>query len=126
MNEGEGKKDTSDIKDKESSGGKTERRPDLYIVARFLERLWLDEKEYRSSTLQAAVGLNYNLFTWYLEWLQNKKLIIIKSNGGNESVVITQKGLDAYHRFVVWVRETVGDIGPRKRNGNKPYERPDQ
>jgi len=103
----------------------TERRPDLYIVARFLERLWLDGKDHSRADLQAAVGLNYNLFVWYMEWLLRKKLIAIQNSGDRETVVITHKGLDAYHRLVVWVREVVGDIGPRKRTGSKPYEPPE-
>jgi len=92
-----------------------QRRPDLYIVARFLERLWLDGKEYRRLSLQAAVGVNYTLFTWYFTWLQNKGLITVKAENGQETVLITQKGVDAYHTFVAWVLETVGDIGPKKR-----------
>jgi predicted transcriptional regulator len=105
---------------------KGDRRPDLYIVARFLERLWLDGKDHSRASLQAAVGLNYNLFTWYMEWLQSKELVNITSHSEKDTVVITRKGLEAYHGFVVWVREIVGDIGPKKRAGNKPYDPPGQ
>lgn len=97
-------------------------RPDLYIVARFLERLWLDEKEYKRSTLQAAVGLNYNAYSRYLQWLQIKGLINISTSDGVELISITSKGVDAYHTFVIWVRDTIGDIGPRRRNEEKTYE----
>lgn len=85
-------------------------RPDLYVVARFLERLWRDPRSYSRTELQMAVRLNYNVFKKYLEWMLAKELIALHADGtGAERVAITPKGRDTYHRLVEWIKQTVGD-----------------
>lgn len=90
-------------------GTEKEFRPDLYVVARFLERLWLPGKEYKKTQLQMAVGLNYNVYTKYLNWLSNKGLIKIeKRSDKHEYVEITEEGVDAYRTLVEWIRKIMG------------------
>lgn len=85
-------------------------RPDLYVVARFLERLWRDTRPYGRTDLQMAVRLNYTVFRKYLDWMLAKDLVALRADdSGLERVVITQKGLATYHRLVGWIKETVGD-----------------
>lgn len=85
-------------------------RPDLYVVARFLERLWRDPRPHGRTDLQMAVRLNHGVFKKYLEWMLAKQLVAIHVDaGGAERVAITPKGLETYHRLVAWIKETVGD-----------------
>ena len=79
-------------------------KPDLYVVARFLERLWRDPRPHRKTDLQLAVRLNYNVYKKYLEWLEQKGLITV-----GETVAITPKGLETYKTLVAWIKDTVGD-----------------
>jgi predicted transcriptional regulator len=89
--------------------GKKDFRPDLYVVARFLERLSLSGKEYKRTQLQMAVGLNYNVYVKYLNWLIEKGLITIeKGSDGHDYVRITEKGLDSHARLVEWMKEIMG------------------
>ncbi|HET6404180.1 MAG TPA: winged helix-turn-helix domain-containing protein [Candidatus Thermoplasmatota archaeon] len=85
-------------------------RPDLYVVARFLERLWRDERPHRKTDLQLAVRLNYNVYKKYLDWLSAKGLIsLTPRDDGAELVSITPKGLETYKTLVGWIKDTVGD-----------------
>lgn len=89
--------------------GKKEFRPDLYVVARFLERLSLSRKEYKRTQLQMAVGLNYNVYIKYLNWLVEKGLIKIeKGNDGHDYVRITERGIDSHNTLVEWIKEIMG------------------
>ena len=74
------------------------------MVARFLERLWRDERQHRKTDLQLAVRLNYNVYRKYLDWMQEKGLITV-----GETVAITPKGLETYRSLVTWIKDTVGD-----------------
>lgn len=85
-------------------------RPDLYVVARFLERLWRDPRPHGRTDLQMAVRLNYGVFRKYLDWMLSKELVALQVDGsGAERIVITPKGLETYHRLVGWIKDTVGD-----------------
>lgn len=79
-------------------------KPDLYVVARFLERLWRDPRPHRKTDLQLAVRLNYNVYKKYLDWMSEKGLIEV-----GETVSITPKGLETYKTLVAWIKDTVGD-----------------
>jgi predicted transcriptional regulator len=86
----------------------TMKRPDLYVVARFLERLRTPNKEWKKPELQIAVGLNYNVYTKYLNWLKQKGLIILQDvDDGHQAIKITQKGVDAYNTMASWIRDVV-------------------
>jgi len=85
-------------------------RPDLYVVARFLERLWRDERPHRKTDLQMAVRLNYNVYKKYLDWMLEKGLIQVSTEkDGGERIAITPKGLSTYKTLVEWIKETVGE-----------------
>jgi hypothetical protein len=85
-------------------------RPDLYVVARFLERLWTTERVYGRTDLQMAVRLNHGVFVKYLAWLTAKGLVSVAPDAsGVERIGITPKGLDTYKRLVTWIRDTVGE-----------------
>lgn len=79
-------------------------RPDLYVVARFLERLWRDQRPHRRTDLQMGVRLNYNVYRKYLDWMQDKGLIT-----SGEAIAITPKGLQTYQSLVTWIKDTVGE-----------------
>ncbi|MCL4436112.1 MAG: hypothetical protein M1503_00305 [Thaumarchaeota archaeon] len=49
-----------------------ETRPDLYVVARFLEKIIVSGGSRRKTDLQMAVRLNFNVYMKYLEWLERK------------------------------------------------------
>lgn len=85
-------------------------RPDLYVVARFLERLWRDERPHRKTDLQMAVRLNYNVYKKYLDWMLEKGLIQVSvERDGGERIAITPKGLSTYRTLVEWIKDTVGE-----------------
>lgn len=74
------------------------------MVARFLERLWRDNRPHRKTDLQLAVRLNYNVYKKYLDWMEHKGLITVE-----DTVSITPKGLETYKTLVAWIKDTVGD-----------------
>lgn len=89
--------------------GRKDFRPDLYVVARFLERLSLSRKEYKRTQLQMAVGLNYNVYVKYLNWLIEKGLIKIeKGSDGHDYVRITEKGIQSHCTLVEWIKGIMG------------------
>lgn len=73
-------------------------------MARFLERLWRDQRPHRRTDLQLAVRLNYNVYKKYLDWMEEKGLVTV-----GETVAITVKGVATYDSLVTWIKETVGD-----------------
>lgn len=82
-------------------------RPDLYVVARLLERLWREEAILKTR-LQVAARVNYDVFSRYLDWLELHGLVAVESGGdGHERVHLTPKGHDAYLRLVQWINEVV-------------------
>jgi len=60
-------------------------RPDIYVVSRFLEALWLRGQGPRRTALQMAVGLNSDVFTRYLSWLEGKGLVTVREEGATTS-----------------------------------------
>lgn len=78
-------------------------------MARFLERLWRDGRPHRRTDLQFAVRLNYNVYRKYLDWMVAKGFVTVTPSEDGDRVAITPKGLETYHRLVVWIKETMGD-----------------
>ncbi len=84
-------------------------RPDLYVVARFLEKLIASGGQRRKTELQMAVGLNFNVYTKYLEWLESKNLIhTVEEDERSKYVALTPKGMETYKTLVKWIKEVVG------------------
>lgn len=79
-------------------------RPDLYVVARFLDRLSRSQRAHRRTDLQLAVRLNYTVYKRYLEWMERKGLIVV-----GETIEITPKGVETYRTLVAWIKDAVGE-----------------
>ena len=84
-------------------------KPDLYVISRFLETLWLGHKNYKKTNLQMAVKLNYDVYMKYLSWLEEKGLITISLENEHHYVKITTKGVEVYNTVVKWMKETIGE-----------------
>lgn len=83
-------------------------RPDLYVVARLLERLWREDGPMLKTRLQVAANVNYDVFTRYLEWMRARGLADLEDSAdGHERVALTPKGREAYRKLVQWINEVV-------------------
>ncbi len=83
-------------------------RPDLYVVARLLERLWREDAPMLKTRLQVSANVNYDVFLRYLGWMEGHGLIELgDSPDGHERVALTSKGHEAYRRLVQWINEVV-------------------
>lgn len=83
-------------------------RPDLYIVARILERLWREEQPMLRTRLQTASNVNYDVFRRYTSWMTDQGLIAVEtSNDGHERLRLTPKGDEAYKKLVQWINEVI-------------------
>lgn len=88
--------------------GRDLERPDLYVLARLLERLWLADGPMVKTRLQVAANVNYDVFSRYLSWMLAKGLVALENNSdGHERVVLLLKGAEAYRKLVQWVNEIV-------------------
>ena len=91
-------------------------RPDLFVVARILERLWREREPMGKTKLQGAANMNYDVFTRYFEWLETRGLVeLVKAEGERDLVKITRKGETGYRKLLEWIDEFVrgGPPGPR-------------
>ena len=82
-------------------------KPDLYVVARFLDVLWWNNVGMKKTPLQMSVRLNYQTFLKYLEWLDEHELVIITVEDETERVKLSDKGKDAHKRLVEWIKDTM-------------------
>lgn len=84
-------------------------KPDLYVVARFLERLAEAAEPLKRTDLQLQVRVNYTIFQRYLAWLE-QRLYVCRDIGddGSERIRLTEKGRIAYGTLVAWIRDAVG------------------
>ena len=81
-------------------------RPDLYVVARFLDILYNNGQPMKKTNIQMRVGLNYSRFTDYLDWLLAHGLLQKANDEQGELYGLSPKGIDSYHRLVDWIRDT--------------------
>jgi len=96
------------------AGGTPGDRPDLYVVARLLERLWREDAPMVKTRLQVAANVNYDVFSRYLGWMAGRGLVSLENSPeGHERVVLTSKGYEAYRRLVQWINEVVRGSPPR-------------
>jgi predicted transcriptional regulator len=96
-------------------------RPNLYVVARFLEVLYDNQAPMKKTNIQMLVRMNYPRFLEYLDWLLRHELVMKCIEGEEddegdersspaqvvEKIALTPKGIEAYHTFVGWVRQTM-------------------
>ncbi len=54
-----------------------------------------------------SVGLNYQTFLKYLDWLKKHDLIKITVDDGIERIKLSEKGIDAHKRLVEWIKDTM-------------------
>ncbi|MCI4348015.1 MAG: hypothetical protein L3J97_05290 [Thermoplasmata archaeon] len=74
-------------------------RPNLYVLARLLEALARAPGPIRKTQLQLIAGLNYTVFTKYLEFLVARGMVEILPDPGGEGLRLTPKGGEIY-RFL--------------------------
>lgn len=82
-------------------------RPDLYVVARILERLWREPSPMLKTRLQTAIGTNYDVFIRYLDWMTEKGLVALMEEDGHQKVMLTEEGRESYRKLVQWINEIV-------------------
>ncbi|MFQ5910333.1 MAG: winged helix-turn-helix domain-containing protein [Thermoplasmata archaeon] len=83
-------------------------RPDLYVVARLLERLWRQDEPMLKTRLQVAANVNYDIFSRYLAWMLEKGLVRKEmADDGHERVILTREGAEAYRKLVQWINNVV-------------------
>ena len=74
-------------------------RPDLFVLARFLDRL-AEPRTWTKTQLQLAVRLNYDLFRRYLELLEAKGYVRRETDGdGVERIVALSTVAEARKRL---------------------------
>ena len=94
--------------------GSLPERPDLYVVARILERLWREDAPMLKTRLQVAANVNYDVFSRYLSWMLDRGLVALENSPeGHDRVILTPKGYEAYRRLVQWINEVVRGLPPR-------------
>ena len=82
-------------------------RPDLYVLARFLDILHESGQPMKKTNIQMRTGLNYARFSDYFDWMISHGFLQKKEEDGAELYSLSPLGLDAYHRLVAWIRETM-------------------
>ena len=86
-------------------------KPDLYVVARFLDIMYRNGSGMKKTNIQMLLGVNYPRFMEYLQWLLNHGLVEESiDEEKNERIKLTPKGIDSYHRLVDWIKETLEGV----------------
>ena len=86
-------------------------KPDLYVVTRFLEILYDAGSPMKKTRIQRLLGLRYPRFTEYLEWLLEHGLVEkVPDDDDIETVTLTTKGVDSYHKLVAWIKDTMEGV----------------
>jgi predicted transcriptional regulator len=86
-------------------------KPDLYVVARFLEIMYSSGSAMKKTNIQMLLGIRYPRFMEYLEWLLKHELVAESLDEEKvERIRLTPKGIDSYHRLVDWIKETLDGV----------------
>ena len=86
-------------------------KPDLYVVARFLDIMFSNSSSMKKTNIQMLLGVNYPRFMEYLEWLLKRDLVAVcLDEERTERIKLTPKGIDSYHRLVDWIKETLDGV----------------
>lgn len=84
-------------------------RPDVYVIARILERLWLKGPGYGRTNLQNAARLNTRAFTKYIAWLEAKGYVAKTTDAdGHDRFAITANGIEVLRSLAKWIDGTIG------------------
>lgn len=86
-------------------------KPDLYVVARFLDIMYRNGPALKKTNIQMLLGLNYGRFIEYLDWLLKRQLVsekVDKEEG--ERIVLTPKGIDSYNTVVEWIKDMLDGV----------------
>jgi predicted transcriptional regulator len=86
-------------------------RPDFYVLARILERLWREGGPMLKTRLQVATNVNYDLLMKYLAWLRSRGFIALEEDDGHEVVALTPEGEQAYLKLVRLMNEVIRPQG---------------
>ena len=80
----------------------------MYVVARFLNALYSSGSAMKKTNIQMLLGVNYSRFIEYFEWMEKRGLVVLVVDDSNaERIALTSKRIEAYHRFVDWIKETL-------------------
>jgi len=83
-------------------------RPDLYVLARILDRLWGSPGPMLRTHLQVASNVNYDILVRYLDWMRDRGLVTLEDSAdGHVRVGMTGKGQEAYRKIVQWIYDVV-------------------
>ena len=86
-------------------------KPDLYVVARFLDIMYRNGSSMKKTNIQMLLGVNYPRFMEYLEWSLKHGLVAASLDEERaERIMLTPKGVDSYHRLVDWIKETLDGV----------------
>lgn len=93
-------------------------KPNLYVVARFLDRL--AQQAWTKSALQRACGVNYDIFRRYLELLQAKGFVAVKAN----RITMTPAGADMRMQLRTLLTEFIAGETESRSTRAAPAPRP--
>lgn len=83
-------------------------RPNLYVIARFLDRLADPGTTWTRSSLQPAVRLNYDIYRRYLAFLEEKGWIEWKETARSPEIRLTEEGRAARGDLLSWLNDVFG------------------
>jgi len=84
-------------------------KPDPYIVARFYDRLQRSkEGRLKRTRLQVSTGLNWSIFTRYLDRLIELGLLEVEEEGKEIFIRSTPKGREFYRSLLIRLEQLLG------------------
>ncbi|HEX2021262.1 MAG TPA: hypothetical protein VHH36_01000 [Candidatus Thermoplasmatota archaeon] len=83
-------------------------QPNLYVVARFLDVLAAPDRTWTRSQLQLAVGVNYDIFRRYLDFLGARGYLVVDDAG---AVRLTADGRRVRGELLAWIGRFLGAGG---------------
>ncbi|MDG6994733.1 MAG: hypothetical protein JRN52_02325 [Nitrososphaerota archaeon] len=87
-------------------------KPDLYVVARFLDIMHRNGTPMKRTNIQMLLGINYPRFSEYLDWMLTHQLVIVVADDDErgERIALATKGIESYHRLVDWIKDTIEGV----------------
>ena len=92
-------------------------RVDLYVIARVIKTLKENGTTNRTA-LATSTGLSYDNLVRYLSWMSSRSLVRIDDKDG--TVVLTDRGNEAYDDLVAWIMEYVGRLKFSRITSDEP------